>query len=161
MSFKKKIKHEGKVENKKAKKSEVNEVEDLKNQLARALADYANLTKRVERERQEFGKMANLIFVTRLLPIFDMLEEAQGQLGDSGLEIIIKEFADLFAEQGVQKIEVGPGSCYNENLHEAVEVVNSPADKKVKENEIVEEVLSGWKYEDGVVIRPAKVKVNK
>jgi molecular chaperone GrpE len=150
---------------KKRKKKRIDKKEDgikeLKNQLARALADYDNLTKRVERERGEFGKMANLIFVTRLLPIFDMLEEAQEQLNDSGLAIIVKEFTDLFAEQGIQRIEAGQGVCYNENLHEAIEVVNPPAGKKIKGNGIVEEVLSGWKYEEGVVIRPAKVKVGK
>lgn len=158
MSFKKKNKHEGKVENKKKARSEIGEVEILKNQLARALADYANLTKRVEKERQEFGKMANLVFVTRLLPVFDMLEEAQEQLNDSGLSIVIKEFTDLFTKQGIQRIEVGKKNCYNENLHEAVEVVKN---KTENDNEIVEEVLSGWKYEDGIVIRPAKVKVSK
>ena len=141
------------------KKDEVqNEVGVLKNQLARALADYANLTRRVEKEREEFGKMANLVFVTRLLPIFDMLEEAQEQLKDAGVAIIIKEFSDLLAEQSISKIEARPGNCYNETLHEAVEVTK---DKTKKNNEIAEEVQSGWKHEDGSVIRPAKVKVNK
>jgi molecular chaperone GrpE len=134
------------------------EVKKLKEQLARALADYDNLRKRVEKEREEFGRMANLVFVSRLLPVFDMLKGAQKQLNDSGLEIIIKEFTDVLADSSIKRIEVAKGDDFDENVHEAVEVVK---DKRVKNGRIIEEILSGWEFEGGPVIRPTKVKVAK
>ena len=49
-----------------------NENQELKAQLVRALADYDNLRKRVEREKEEFEKLANLKLVIRLLPVLDI-----------------------------------------------------------------------------------------
>ena len=46
-------------------------VENLKNQLARALADYDNLKKRSEDERSTMYKLASISFMTKLLPIID------------------------------------------------------------------------------------------
>ena len=52
--------------------------------LARALADYDNLSKRVERERQDLGKIASVGLVLKLLPVLDNLESAQVHLKGSG-----------------------------------------------------------------------------
>lgn len=133
------------------------DLHELKAQLARALADYDNLSRRVDAEREGFHKLASLSLVTKLLPIFDMLEEAQEVLNDSGLAIIIKEFSEVLLDEEIERIKVDKGNKFDENLHEAVEVVES----KGENGEIVEEVLSGWRYEDGLVIRAAKVKVGK
>lgn len=129
---------------------------DLKNQLARALADYDNLRKRVEREREQVEKIAGAKFALRALSVFDMLEEAQKHLKDSGIALTIEEFEKVLKDEGIEKIEAGPGKKFNEELHEAVEIV-----KNGKDNKIAGVVLTGWKFRDGPVIRPAKVKVNK
>src|SRR3989344_5307370 len=102
------IKRVGKL---KAKESKP-EVDTLKNQLARALADYDNLRKRVEREREDFGRVAKVMLLARLLPIYDMLEEAQKHLKDSGLAITIEEFAKVLKEEGIEKIEVNVGDAF-------------------------------------------------
>jgi molecular chaperone GrpE len=138
-----------------------NEIKELKDQLVRALADYDNLRKRVEKERGDFKKLANLTLVAKLLPVFDMLEEAQMHLKDSGIAIIIKELTEVFEEEGVERIKVDKGVKFDENLHEAVEVAHPPVSKKGKGNKIVKELVSGWKYKDGIVIRPVGVKVAK
>jgi len=129
-------------------------IEELKNQLARALADYDNLRKRTENEKEEFVKIASLRLVIRLLPILDMLEEAQKHLRDSGIAITAKEFNDVLSQEGIEKIAAGPGLKFDENVHEALESVEGG-----KDGEIAEVVLPGWKYKDGPVIRVAKVKV--
>ena len=141
---------------KKDKVDSKDELENFKNQLARALADYDNLKKRVEKEKEEYRKFANLILITKLLPVFDMLEDAQKHLNDSGLAITMKEFAEVLEEEGVQRINAKEGEQFDENLHEAVEVVKG---SKKEDGKIVEEIMSGWKYEEGRAIRPAKVKV--
>jgi molecular chaperone GrpE (heat shock protein) len=119
---------------KKAKKTEAGE---LKNQLARALADYDNLIKRVERERQELETLSSFKIILKLLPILDNLRASLIHLKDPGLAIALKDFEEVL----------------NHNLHEAVEKVPG------EENKIAELVLSGWKYVNGPVIRHAKVKV--
>jgi molecular chaperone GrpE (heat shock protein) len=100
--------------------------------------------------------VAGLSLVKRLLPILDMLTDAQKHLQDAGLAITINEFISALKEEGVNRIEAGPGMVFDTNVHEAVEVVDG------EDGKIIDEVLSGWKYNnDGLVIRPAKVKVGK
>jgi len=142
------------------KKSE-DETSELKEQLARALADYDNLRKRTEREREDFGRVAKVMLIARLLPTYDMLEEAQKHLKDSGLAITIEEFTKVLKEEGIEKIDVKAGDAFNEEVHEAVEVTDLNSDGKDKEGKITEIVLSGWRLVDGVVLRHAKVKVGK
>ena len=151
------IKRVGKL---KAKESNP-EVDTLKNQLARALADYDNLRKRVEREREEVGKMAKAMIVARLLPVYDMIEGAQKHLKDSGLAITIEEFTKILKEEGIEKIEVKSGDRFDEELHEAIEVIDSPTSQKENEEKIREVILSGWRLTDGPIIRHSKVRVEK
>lgn len=141
--------------------SKKNELQELKNQLARALADYDNLRKRVEREREEVEGLVKVMIVSRLLPIYDMIEGAQKHLKDSGLAITIDEFINVLKEEGIEKIPLKPGDKFDEKLHEAIEVVDTSADEKVKEGRISEVILSGWRLNNGPIIRHAKVKVEK
>ncbi len=141
--------------------SKQNELQELKNQLARALADYDNLRKRVEREREEIEGLVKITIVSRLLPIYDMIEGAQKHLKDSGLAITIDEFITVLKEEGIERIEVKPGDKFDEELHEAIEVVDSSVDEKANVGRISEVILSGWRLNNGPIIRHAKVKVGK
>jgi len=146
---------------KKSIKKSDGEVELLKNQLARVLADYDNLTKRVEREREEFGKLANARLIIKLLSVYDMLEGAQSHLKDSGLAITIEEFVKVLEDEEFEKIKTNVGDKFDEEIHEAVEVIVPPADGKDKAGTIAEVILTGWKVKEGPVVRPVKVKVYK
>jgi molecular chaperone GrpE len=143
----------------KADKKTKAEVADLENQLIRALADYDNLRKRLDSEVEERVIVAKARFLIKLLTIYDMLIDAQIHLNDSGVAIVIKEYKDLLNEEGIETIEVDEGDRFNEEVCEAVEVVNT-SDKK-KRSKIAEVLLSGWKFIDGPIIRPVKVKVYK
>lgn len=129
---------------------------NLKDQLARALADYDNLRKRIEREGAEAEMKANLRLILRLLPIMDGLRSAQLHLKDSGLAITIGELENIFKDEGLEEIKVQMGAGFDPELHEGVEAVPGRGDGKV-----AEVVLSGWKFMDGPVIRHAKVKVER
>ena len=85
---------------KKDKKSK-DTVSELKGQLARALADYDNLRKRADEEKDALFKYSSQRIIAGLLPILDMLEAAQKHINDQGLAIAIKEFKDLLREEGV------------------------------------------------------------
>jgi len=128
----------------------------LKIQLARALADYDNLRKRIEREKETFEKVANLKLVIKLLPVLDTLKKAQGHLKDEGLGITIKGFEDSLKGEGIEEIGVSRGDEFNPEIHEAIDVGEGSASGKI------EEVLAGgWKFIDGPVIRHAQVRVSK
>lgn len=132
------------------------EVTKLKIQLARALADYDNLRKRIEREKETFEKIANLKLVIKLLPVLDTLKRAQSHLNDEGLGITIRGFEDSLKGEGIEGIKVSKGDEFNPEIHEAIELGEGPASGK-----IVEILGSGWKFIDGPVIRHAQVRVSK
>jgi len=140
------------------RKKVIKDKSDESEQLARALADYDNLRKRVEREQEQASRVASVRVAAKLLPVYDMLGEIQGHLEDSGLAIAIGEFEEALGELGVKRIEVKVGTKFDEDLHECVEVVKKDG---VGGNVIVEERQSGWVYENGMVVRAAKVVVNK
>lgn len=132
------------------------EVVQLRSQLARALADYQNLAKRVVGEKAQFEKFSNLRLILKLLPVLDILKQAQVHTKDAGVAITIKEFEDALKAEGIEELKVEKGAEFDPDLHEVVEVVLG------KENNVVSEVvLSGWKFIDGPVIRHAKVKVEQ
>jgi len=129
-------------------------VDELKNQLARVLADYDNLRKRAEIEREILLKFSSERIIARILPILDDIENAQIYLKDSGLAIIIADFKKLLYNEGLEEILPKKGNIFDEKFNEAIEVSGGG-----KRETISEVILPGWKFIDGPVLRYAKVKV--
>lgn len=146
-------------ENKNIKKVSLEEFDAMKNQLARAMADYANLRKKVEEERSEMFKLASISFMNKILPILDNLKLAQNHVQDSGIAMIIGQMEGLAREQGFEEIKVNAGDLFNEELMEVSEVIES--DNEKDDNNVSEVVVTGWKYNDGTIVRHARVKVFK
>lgn len=143
-------KHEDKII---TDKKESEKLENLENQLKRALADYQNLEKRIAAEKSDWIKLANKDLILRLMPGLDSLLLAQKHTEDAGVKVSIKHFLDTMEEAGVKKIET-VGADFDPNLMEAV--TTAPGD----ENKVVEEVRAGYTLYDSV-IRPAQVIVGK
>jgi len=139
---------------KKSKKS-VNGEQALKEQLARALADYDNLKKRAEREQEDCERRSAARLVARLFPVIDMLEQVQGHLQDSGLAIALGELAERLKEEDIEAIEPKRGEQFNEETMEAVETV---ADGELKEGKVTAVNLKGYRMGDRI-LRHAKVVV--
>lgn len=133
--------------------------EDMKNQLARAMADYANLVKRTDEERGTMFKLASISFMTKILPILDNLKQAQNHVNDSGIAIIIGQLETLAKEEGFEEIKIKIGDLFDETTSEVTEVLETLEEKD--NNSILEVVMSGWKYSDGTIVRHARVKVYK
>ncbi len=132
---------------------------DLKNQLARALADYDNLRKRTEEEKKVWITFASQRILEQLLPVLDNLEHALDHTKDQGLAIAVTEFKTLLKDEGLKQIDPKKGDDFNHDLMEAVETVET--EDKNMNNKIESMAVPGWKFEDGPVIRHAKVKVFK
>ena len=139
------------------KKSE--KIKNLEHQLKRALADYSNLQKRIEADKEQIIQFSKFIILSKFLDVLDNFERLEKEIDiekkdlKQGLNLTITEFKKVFKEEGVEEIEtVGD---FNPSIHEAVDVVKGELD-----NKIVEVVQKGYCIE-GKVIRPAKVKVSK
>ncbi len=135
------------------KKKHEEPVIDWKSKYLRALADYQNLEKRTQEEKQEIRKFAAETVTARLLPVMDTLAKASTHLKDAGLEMALNEFQAVLAELGVQKIEV-VGKPFDPHQMECIEVVAG------EDNMVVEELLPGYRLHDKIV-RVAQVKVGK
>ena len=134
------------------------ENEDLRNQLTRAMADYANLVKRTDEERGTLFRLANISYAGKILPILDNLREAQKHLSDAGIAIIVGQLEAILKEDGFSEIKPQIGEMFSESLHEAIDTLETENEKD--NNMISENILSGWKTGDEIV-RFAKVKVFK
>lgn len=143
----------------KQKEAIISKEEELEKQLARSLADYDNLRKRTEKEKEEIIKLANIGFFLRLAPVIDNLKKAQEHLKDEGLANIINEFVRIISEEEIINVGAEAGISFDENYHEAIEV--EPTEDKSKEGVISKVLLEGWRIKDGPVVRPAKVIVCK
>lgn len=130
------------------------QIELLTNNWKRAAADYQNLQKRIEKEKEEWFKFSNLVLLERLLGLLDDLERAQAHLKDSGLDMVLKKLKNIFLDQGLKEIEVTVGGEFDPNFQECVEVVAG-------ENQRVVQVLSKGYIMGERLVRPAKVKVSK
>lgn len=132
------------------------EIESLKNQLARALADYQNQNKRFAEERSQIFVYAAQNVLEHLIPVLDILEKAQSHLKDQGLGMAISEFKRVLQEEGLEEIRPERDNPFD---HETMEAVESVEEEGGKTGFVAECTLSGWKFKDGKVIRYAKVKV--
>jgi molecular chaperone GrpE len=130
--------------------------------LLRLRADYDNLRKRVDRERQEFETRANLDLIGRLLPILDGFERALAYDarpdGDrafrDGVDLIYRQLADELRRHGLRRIEV-VGQPFDPQLHDAV-ATDATSDHPA--NTVVEELRRGYLFGD-LLLRPAMVRV--
>lgn len=129
------------------------ELEELKNQLARTLADYDNLRKRTEAERSVWQRFAKGDLLIKLLPVLDTLEIAQKHLKDKGLEMAINQFNNILKDESIEEIL---GKNFDETVHEAIDLVDGG-----EKSQIAEILQKGYKFREGEIIRPAKVRVYK
>ncbi len=128
-------------------------IKELEESWKRALADYKNLERRFNEEKEVLVAFSNLVLLERLVPILDNLESLVGHIKDAGLEITIKELKDLISDEGVEEISA-VGKEFDPLVMEALEIVDG------EENKVIEVVQKGYKMNDKV-LRPARVKVGK
>lgn len=130
-----------------------NHIQNLENQLKRAVADYQNLEKRIAQEKSAWIKLSNKDLLLRLLPGLDSLILAQMHTQDEGVKIAIKHFLEILEQEGVKKIETN-GQDFNP---EYMEVVST---REGEEGKVIEETRAGYLLNDKV-LRPAQVVVGR
>jgi molecular chaperone GrpE len=150
--------------------SQPDQLQECKNELAqwkerslRISADFENYKKRVEREKDQWIRMAQSNILFDLLSIADDFDRALNEARKSGsdqlkvwiegFELTKKSLDKLLAKYDVQ--EVKETVKFNPELHEAVMHVESPDHKS---GDVVTVLQKGYVFK-GHVLRPAKVSV--
>ena len=148
----------------------------MKEQFLRAVADFDNYRKRIDRERRELSEYAAADVLLDLLPIIDNFERALSASSPSaptaakaaadkpaendalrrGVELIHKQMLDLLRKRGVVPIEA-LGADFDPNVHQAVMHEESA---EHREGEVIGELRKGYTLNDRL-LRPAMVKVAK
>ena len=136
------------------------EVADLQDRLLRRQAEFENFRRRNERDRSDFLQYAGMEIVREILPILDDFERARKtECSDEsyrkGIELIYQRLVDTLTKIGLEPIEVGPGTEFDPNLHQAVVRLET---EEAPDHTILEEFQRGYNFK-GKLLRPAMVKV--
>jgi molecular chaperone GrpE len=124
----------------------------------RALADFDNYRRRIDRERAQFGAEALRDFILRLLDVVDDLERFLDSAGDQtnpfidGIRLVHQKLQNILEKEGVRPFE-SLGRTFDPALHEVVATV--PAEDQAP-GAIVQEMRRGYTLKDDL-LRPARV----
>jgi molecular chaperone GrpE len=139
---------------------------EITNQLKRALADYQNLEKDIEKLIQLRFLQTKKNLAEDIIPVFDSLIVAlkskdELELDDEakawvdGISASLENLEKVLENMGLTKFEPKKGDKFDSDIHEAVTTTS-----KGEKNCIFEVLQSGYELDD-VVIRPARVVVSK
>jgi molecular chaperone GrpE len=148
---------------------EADEVERLKDDVRRehemylrALADFDNYRRRVERDRASAARAWKKELLLSLLEVTDSFDRALDHVGDApdafveGLQAIHRKILSLLEAQGVTPID-SLGQPFDPELHEAV---GSVVSDEYEAGTIVDEVQRGYLWGEEL-LRPPRVGVTR
>ena len=139
------------------------QIEQLKDQLLRTIAEFDNYKKRTIKEKAELILNGSEKAVTAILPVLDDFERAMADHTDDptaikeGMELIFKKFVKTLEGLGVKKIETD-NQDFDVDFHEAIAMVPGMGDDK--KGKVIDCVQTGYMLNDKV-IRHAKVAVGQ
>lgn len=135
--------------------------EELEDRYKRILAEFENFKKRSSKERDVLYNSILSDVVEVMLPVVDNLEnaakiETADEEYKKGVELVLKQFKDVLASNGVEEIKT-VGETFDPELHEAV---SSIQDENLGEKEIAEEYRKGYKIGNKVIRHSMVVVAN-
>jgi molecular chaperone GrpE len=127
----------------------------------RALAEFQNYKKRVERDREADQAAMKGDLIKKVLPVLDDLERAlhnrpEKDAWTDGIELIQRKLASILEGEGVKRIEA-EGAIFDPNFHEAIS--QEPVDG-AESGRVIAIVQNGYMLGERV-LRPALVRVAK
>ena len=131
-------------------------------QWRRTAADFSNYRKRIEREREEVGRLSSALLMGKLLPVLDDLERAMATLPADlqrftwieGISLIQRKLELTLESEGLKPIEA-VGQPFDPERHEAVLREETTA---YPDGQVIAELQRGYLL-SGRLLRPALVKV--
>jgi molecular chaperone GrpE len=162
------LENEENAENNEKVTNLLKEIEELRDEKLRLLAEMENLRKRSEKEKIDsirYGSINlardmlspndNLTRAFQALPKNEKMPEKLINLVD-GLKMVQKELTTIFEKHGVKKIE-SIDKKFDHNVHQAmVEIENDEVDSGT----VIQEMQSGYTMHDRL-LRPSMVGVSK
>jgi len=141
---------------------ETQEIIRLRDCLIRLQADFENLRKRHQREREQWIQMAEESLVRDLIPVLDHFEygirhaeaEPEGKRYAEGMRLILSEFQECLRRHGVEILDA-VGQPFDPEWHEAIAHV--PSEKAEGIN--LSQMAPGYRM-GGRLLRPARVVVS-
>lgn len=142
------------------------ERDDMRDRWMRALADAENSRKRGEKDRREAEQYGGAKFARDMLPVYDSLKRAldagtEDQRAAAsavleGVELTLRELANIFGKHGIQIISPEIGSTFDPQVHQAMFEAPIPG---TKVGEIIQVMGEGFMIHDRL-LRPAQVGVS-
>ena len=138
---------------------------EMKEQMMREQAETQNIRKRMQRDVEQARKFALERFISDLLPVVDNLERAiQAATSNDealkpvleGVELTHKSFLDVLKKHQVEEIDP-LGKPFDPEFHEAVAVVPNP---NAEPNSVMDVIQKGYML-NGRLLRAAMVAVVK
>lgn len=137
----------------------MSQISSLREQLARAQADYANMVRRNREESAQISEWIENKMTTRFLPTLDNLqrsllhipEELKSHAWMQGFTSIVRAMEKTIADLGVTPMDA-VGTEVNPDLHEVISQVPDPATTILTE-------VEKWYTRNGKALRHAKVIV--
>lgn len=137
------------------------QLDETEDRLKRVAAEFDNYKKRSSKEKTEMYNSIMGDVVLNFLPVIDNLEKAvesktEDESYKQGVELVLKQFKDVLAQNGVKEIEA-VGQTFDPEFHEAVSLV---IDETLGEKEIKEEYRKGYKIGNRVIRHSMVVVAN-
>ena len=140
------------------------QVQALKDQLLRQMAEVENVKRRASRDVENAHKFATEKLLNELFPILDSLEKAVETAAATegaeaiaeGVELSLKLFVDTLGKNGVEQIDP-LGEPFDPQRHEAMTMVPNPS---AEPNSVMDVMAKGYVL-NGRLVRAAKVIVVK
>jgi molecular chaperone GrpE len=143
------------------------EIERLKEELRRehdtvlrALADFDNYRRRVERDSASAARSGKRDVILSLLEVLDGFDRALQHIGNApssvaqGVQAIHRNLLGVLERHGVTRFD-SIGEPFDPRFHDAIGTVDSD---EVESGRVAEELQRGYRWEDEV-LRPARVRV--
>ena len=133
---------------------------ELEEKYMRAYADFENVKKRLEREKNQALEYAYEKIAKDLLPILDALDNAKAAAKDhsailEGIALVQDNFLKILSRHGVEAIDTS--GEFDPNLHECIMQVAKP---EAQDGQIAQVMQQGYVYKQRT-LRPAMVAVVK
>lgn len=133
---------------------------ELEEKYMRAYADFENVKKRLERDKNQALEYAYEKIAKDLLPILDALDKAKEVAKDhsailEGITLVQENFLKILSRHGVETIDIS--GEFDPNLHECIMQVAKP---EAQDGQIAQVMQQGYKYKERT-LRPAMVAVVK
>ena len=137
------------------------EIETLKNDYFKMLADTENLKKRLQREHDQLRKYRIQGFAADVLPVLDNLERALKQETTDealreGVQMIYDQLMASLKAEGVEPINA-LNQPFDPNIHQAMVTEEKEG---VESNIVIEEFQKGYMLKDRI-LRASLVKVSQ